>query len=93
MFAPVASRFRTYDINCNEIATEYMQTVLDDADVRAWYADGVLETEIIEQIYDSALLIEGLHPDPSSMLPRIQDLMEKALIEGAMKPFSIMISE
>ena len=49
MFAPVASRFRTYDINCNEIATEYMQTVLDDADVRAWYADGVLETEIIEE--------------------------------------------
>jgi glutathione S-transferase len=49
MFAPVASRFRTYDIDCNETATEYMQTVLDDADVRAWYADGVLETEIIEE--------------------------------------------
>jgi len=38
-----------------------------------------LSQEIIEQIYDSALLIEGLHPDPASMLPRIQDLMEKAL--------------
>jgi len=38
-----------------------------------------LGQEIIEQIYDSALLIEGLHPDPASMLPRIQDLMEKAL--------------
>lgn len=38
-----------------------------------------LGREIIEQIYDSALLIEGLHPDPASMLPRIQDLMEKAL--------------
>jgi molecular chaperone HtpG len=34
---------------------------------------------IIEQIYESALLIEGLHPDPASMLPRIQELMEKAL--------------
>jgi molecular chaperone HtpG len=34
---------------------------------------------IIEQIYESALLIEGLHPDPASMLPRIQALMEKAL--------------
>jgi len=34
---------------------------------------------IIEQIYESALLIEGLHPDPASMLPRIQVLMEKAL--------------
>lgn len=38
-----------------------------------------LGQEIIEQIYDSALLIEGLHPDPASMLPRIQDLMEKVL--------------
>ncbi len=34
---------------------------------------------IIEQIYESALLIEGLHPDPASMLPRIQQLMEQAL--------------
>ncbi len=34
---------------------------------------------VIEQIYESALLIEGLHPDPASMLPRIQELMEKAL--------------
>jgi molecular chaperone HtpG len=42
-------------------------------------ADDELGKEIIEQIYDSALLIEGLHPDPASMLPRIQDLMEKAL--------------
>ena len=38
-----------------------------------------LGNEIIEQIYDSALLIEGLHPDPASMLPRIQDIMERAL--------------
>ena len=42
-------------------------------------ADDELGQEVIEQIYDSALLIEGLHPDPASMLPRIQDLMEKAL--------------
>jgi len=42
-------------------------------------ADDELGKEVIEQIYDSALLIEGLHPDPASMLPRIQGLMEKAL--------------
>jgi len=42
--------------------------------------DELAET-IIEQIYESALLIEGLHPDPASMLPRIQVLMEKALKE------------
>jgi HSP90 family molecular chaperone len=34
---------------------------------------------VIEQIYESALLIEGLHPDPASMLPRIQMLIENAL--------------
>ncbi len=41
--------------------------------------DAALQNEIIEQIYDSALLIEGLHPDPSSMAPRIQKLMEMVL--------------
>ena len=32
----------------------------------------------VEQIYESALLIEGLHPDPASMIPRIQEIMEAA---------------
>lgn len=40
-----------------------------------------LGVNIIEQIYESALLIEGLHPDPASMLPRIQALMERALAQ------------
>ncbi|MFN2282612.1 MAG: molecular chaperone HtpG, partial [Anaerolineales bacterium] len=34
---------------------------------------------VIEQIFDSTLLIEGLHPDPASMIPRIQQLMDAAL--------------
>ncbi|MFL7869016.1 MAG: molecular chaperone HtpG [Anaerolineales bacterium] len=38
-----------------------------------------LQTLVIEQIYDSALLVEGLHPDPSSMAPRIQQIIEAAL--------------
>jgi HSP90 family molecular chaperone len=38
-----------------------------------------LQTVIIEQIYDSALLVEGLHPDPSSMAARVQQIMEAAL--------------
>jgi molecular chaperone HtpG len=38
-----------------------------------------LQTLVIEQIYESALLVEGLHPDPSSMAPRIQKLIEAAL--------------
>jgi molecular chaperone HtpG len=37
-----------------------------------------LQKMIIEQIYDSALLVEGLHPDPSSMAPRIQQIIEAA---------------
>jgi molecular chaperone HtpG len=36
---------------------------------------------IIEQVYDSALLVEGLHPDPSSMVARVQQLMDAALGE------------
>ncbi|GAB4497744.1 MAG: molecular chaperone HtpG [Anaerolineales bacterium] len=41
--------------------------------------DGNLQTIIIEQIFDSALLVEGLHPDPSSMAERVQRIMEVAL--------------
>ena len=41
-----------------------------------------LETLIIEQIYDSALLVEGLHPDPSSMAARVQQIIEAALNGG-----------
>ena len=34
---------------------------------------------VIQQIYENALLIEGLHPDPASMIDRIQRLIEAAL--------------
>ena len=37
---------------------------------------------IAEQLYDSALLAEGLHPAPASMLPRIQTLIEAAARSG-----------
>jgi len=30
----------------------------------------------IEQLYESALIVEGLHPNPVTMLPRIQQLIE-----------------
>jgi HSP90 family molecular chaperone len=42
-----------------------------------------LQNIIIEQIYDSALLVEGLHPDPSSMASRVQQIMEAALKQKA----------
>jgi molecular chaperone HtpG len=41
-----------------------------------------LQTLIIEQIYDSALLVEGIHPDPSSMTSRVQQIIEAALNSG-----------
>ena len=34
----------------------------------------------IEQIYEDTLLIEGLHPDPASMINRIQKILEAALV-------------
>ncbi|MEW5831006.1 MAG: molecular chaperone HtpG [Chloroflexota bacterium] len=45
----------------------------------AMEAGSELQSLVIEQIYDSALLVEGLHPDPSSMAPRIQQIIEAAL--------------
>jgi molecular chaperone HtpG len=44
--------------------------------------DSDLEKLIIEQVYDNALLAEGLHPDPAGMAPRLQQLMEAALKGG-----------
>jgi len=33
----------------------------------------------IEQLYENALIIDGLHPNPASILPRVQRIMEIAL--------------
>lgn len=41
-----------------------------------------LVTLSIEQLYDSALLQEGLHPNPALMLPRIERLLELASGNG-----------
>jgi len=38
-----------------------------------------LQKMVVEQIFDSALLVEGLHPDPSSMVQRVQDIIQAAL--------------
>ncbi len=41
-------------------------------------ASGELLSVMIDQVYENALLIEGLHPDPASMIARIQQLMQAA---------------
>ncbi len=42
-----------------------------------------LQTLLIEQIYESALLAEGLHPNPAGMVERVQKIMEAALQANA----------
>ena len=41
--------------------------------------DSQISPLIMEQIYENALLIEGLHPEPASMVGRIQRLIEEVL--------------
>ena len=48
--------------------------------------DPALQNLVIEQIFDSALLVEGLHPDPSNMAARVQQIMEAALGHGNKSP-------
>ncbi len=40
--------------------------------------DDPLVDNVAEQLFESALLLEGIHPNPADMVPRIQALMEAA---------------
>jgi molecular chaperone HtpG len=42
-------------------------------------ADDTIVAAVAEQMYDNALLIEGIHPNPSTMVPRIQQLLAAAV--------------
>ena len=37
-----------------------------------------VRVQVIERLYENALLIEGLHPNPVTMISRVQALMERA---------------
>jgi len=41
-------------------------------------SDSLVEMTI-EQLFENLLLLEGLHPSPAQMVPRIQSLLEKAV--------------
>ena len=41
--------------------------------------DDELTAVVIDQIYENALLIEGLHPNPASMIGRIHQIIQSAL--------------
>jgi molecular chaperone HtpG len=45
--------------------------------VAAQSDEGVVD-QTIEQLFDNLLLLEGLHPNPAQMVPRIQALLEAA---------------
>ena len=47
MYAPVVSRFVTYDVDCSGIVGEYRDTVLGDAAMRRWLAAAAAESEVI----------------------------------------------
>jgi len=49
MFAPVATRLRTYAIPAPDLAAAYCATLFADADFRAWESAALAETWIIEQ--------------------------------------------
>jgi HSP90 family molecular chaperone len=38
--------------------------------------------QVAEQLFENALLLEGIHPNPADMIPRIQALMEAATKRG-----------
>jgi molecular chaperone HtpG len=40
--------------------------------------EATLIDQAIEQLYENLLLLEGLHPNPAQMVPRIQTLLEAA---------------
>ena len=49
MYAPVATRFRTYAVELSGSAQRYATMLLDLPAVRDWYADAATETEVLPQ--------------------------------------------
>ncbi len=48
MYAPVASRFRTYGVSLEQIESRYVDTVLNDLVYLEWLADAKAEVEVVE---------------------------------------------
>ncbi|NBR27470.1 MAG: glutathione S-transferase family protein [Betaproteobacteria bacterium] len=54
MYAPVATRFRTYAVGLSGAAQRYATMLLDLPAVREWYADAATETEVLPQFEQQA---------------------------------------
>jgi glutathione S-transferase len=50
MYAPVAARFRTYDVKVDRVSESYCEHVLAWPDMREWWAAAQREPEIIEEL-------------------------------------------
>jgi glutathione S-transferase len=50
MFAPVALRFRSYQIELPTVAEHYKQTLLDHPAMKAWMTDAISEKEHIDEV-------------------------------------------
>lgn len=48
MFAPVVLRFKTYQIELSDKAAAYRDFLLQDANLKAWIEEALIETEIVE---------------------------------------------
>lgn len=48
MYAPVASRFRTYGVELPAVLSSYLETVLESPAMRSWSAAAKAEPEVIE---------------------------------------------
>ena len=49
MYAPVATRFKTYDVELDTVSAAYRDTILALPAMRQWYTDAAGEREVIEE--------------------------------------------
>jgi len=50
MYAPVVTRFRTYDVKLDPVCSAYCERVLDLPEVREWYEAAAAEPEEIDEL-------------------------------------------
>ena len=55
MFAPVATRFRTYGVPLNDIARQYVDNLCGLEEMQAWHADALKESEVLPQLEKKGL--------------------------------------
>jgi glutathione S-transferase len=68
MYAPVALRFWTYQLDADAVAQEYMNTVLGHPAMTKWIEAGKAETEVIPAFEDGHSSFLTVAPKPWSSL-------------------------